>query len=265
MSHNEAVKQEKDQHTHGLPGVFITFEGGEGVGKSTHISFLAEVLEEQGYTVLCLREPGGTHIGEQLRQLVLDPKNDDMADETELLIYEAARAQIVSQVIKPALEQGTVVLCDRFFDSTLAYQAYGRELSLDFVNQVNMFACQGIVPDKTILMMCGEDVRLGLKRATQHKGADRLESAGEAFHERVHEGFMRIALDCPQRIYVVESDQQKSQTAAAIFAGLSELFPWMSNQAIVNHDVFARIEQRYYGNKDPERNTLSISQQEVTH
>lgn len=241
-------------YTSGKTGLFITFEGGEGVGKSTHIRFLAEVLESQGHEVLCLREPGGTAIGEELRQIVLDPKNDDMTNESELLIYEAARAQIVASVIAPALARGAVVLCDRFYDSTVAYQAFGRGLSLEFVNQVNEFACQGIHPDKTILMMCGDDVKMGLERATHHCGADRLESAGESFHERVQEGFMYIARENPDRVYLVESTQKKSQTAASIFAGLSDVFAWMNDPNIVNESLFAAVDEKYYGNKNPGQN-----------
>lgn len=230
-------------------GVFITFEGGEGVGKSTHIHFLAEVLETQGYEVLCLREPGGTPIGESLREVVLDPNNEDMSDETELLIYEAARAQIVKQIIRPALQRGAVVLCDRFYDSTVAYQAYGRGLPLAFVESANAFACQGVDPQRTILMNCGTSVKEGLDRATKHLGADRLESAGEAFHQRVAVGFTALAKQHPERIREVTSTQEKSKTAAAIFAALEDIFPWIQNEAIVNEELFAKIDTGCYGNK----------------
>lgn len=133
------------------PGIFITFEGGEGAGKSTHIRFLAEALEEHGREVLCLREPGGTAVGEQLRSIVLDPENAALSDEAELLIYEAARAQIVSEVIAPALARGAVVLCDRFYDSTIAYQVFGRGLDRSFVEAANEFACQGVHPDLSLI------------------------------------------------------------------------------------------------------------------
>ena len=162
-------------------GIFITFEGGEGAGKTTHIRFLSEKLRERGREVVRLREPGGTAVGEELRAVVLDPKNDNLSDEAELLIYEAARAQIVAEVIRPALERGAVVLCDRFADSTIAYQVHGRGLDAAFVEQVNAFACQGISPDRTILLTTGGSARTGLSRAT-HRGADRLERAGEEFH-----------------------------------------------------------------------------------
>ena len=138
------------------PGAFVTFEGGDGAGKSTHIKFLAQVLEAAGLEVVRVREPGGTSVGEQLRAVVLDPANGEMAPEAELLIYEAARAQIVAQVIAPALARGAVVLCDRFTDSTLAYQGSGRGLSREFIEAANAFAARGIVPDRTIVMKCGD-------------------------------------------------------------------------------------------------------------
>lgn len=208
-------------------GIFITFEGGEGAGKTTHIRFLSEKLEARGREVLCLREPGGTAIGEQLRSVVLDPANKELSDETELLIYEAARAQIVAEVIKPALDRGAVVLCDRFADSTLAYQVYGRGLSESFVKSANMFACQGTVPDRTILLVTGGSARRGLVRATHRTGADRVEAAGEEFHARVNEGFLSIARADAQRVRVVSSATKKSKTAFAVFRELKDLFPWM--------------------------------------
>ena len=130
---------EQDNQSAGRRGTFITFEGGDGAGKSTHLQLVAEALRERGQEVVCVREPGGTIIGEQLRQTVLDPGNYIMTDSCELLIYEAARAQLVSQVIKPALERGGVVLCDRFADSTVAYQAFGR--GIDRALRLGFFGC----------------------------------------------------------------------------------------------------------------------------
>ena len=207
-------------------GVFITFEGGEGAGKTTHIRFLAETLEARGREVVRLREPGGTDIGEKLRGIVLDPGNAAMCDACELLVYEAARAQIVDQVIKPALKRGAVVLCDRFFDSTTAYQAYGRGLDADFVRRANEFACQGIVPDRTILLV-PPSTKDGLVRATKNDGADRLEAAGVEFHERVRNAFAEIAAADPDRIRTVYSADAKSATSRAVFAELVDIFPFM--------------------------------------
>ncbi len=179
------------------PGIFITFEGGDGAGKTTHITFLAERLRKMGYEVLCLREPGGTAIGEALRSIVLNPENSAMSDQAELLIYEAARAQIVKETIIPALARGAVVLLDRFYDSTVAYQAYGRGLPVSFVHQANVFACQGVHPCRTILLTTEAPAEEGLERATHHGDADRLEQAGADFHARVNSAFMRIAAETP--------------------------------------------------------------------
>lgn len=226
----------------GHEGVFITFEGGEGAGKTTHMRFLAEELTARGREVLHLREPGGTDIGEQLRRVVLDPANEAMDDRTELFVYEASRAQIVAQTIKPALERGAVVLCDRFADSTVAYQAFGRGLDRAFVDQANAFACQGLRPDRTILLVTGGTAKTGLARAT-HRGADRLELAGEAFHARVNEAFVQIAREDPQRVRTVVSDKRKSQTSAAVFRQLQDLFPWME-QVVDDPAFFARLDVR---------------------
>ncbi|WP_139653487.1 dTMP kinase [Raoultibacter phocaeensis] len=231
------------------PGIFITFEGGEGAGKSTHIRFLAEALEERGFEVLCLREPGGTAIGEDLRSIVLDPENAGLADEAELLIYEAARAQIVSEVIAPALERGAVVLCDRFYDSTVAYQVFGRGLDRSFVDAANRFASQGVRPDRTILLAVGGSADDGLKRATHHGEADRLELEGARFHARVNEGFMEIAAAEPDRIRVVASAARKSDTARAVFSELADLFEWMGDPACADDALFEKIDTGYYGNK----------------
>lgn len=207
-------------------GVFITFEGGEGAGKTTHINFLAAALREQNREVMCLREPGGTHIGEALRAVVLDPTNTGMADETELLIYEAARAQIVSEIIAPAIARGAVVLCDRFYDSTVAYQAYGRGLSREFVRQANEFACQGTHPDRTILLETAAPASVGLERATHHGSADRMELAGLDFHTRVNRAFTDIAAADTRRVRVVLSAERKSDTARMVFTAVADLLGW---------------------------------------
>ena len=219
-------------------GVFITFEGGDGAGKSTHLYFVAEALRARGEKVVCLREPGGTIIGEQLRNTVLDPGNYVMSPETELLIYEAARAQLVSQVIRPALETGQVVLCDRFADSTVAYQAYGRGIDRAFIDRANRFACSDIWPDRTILMLTGGDAELGLERATHDKHADRLEMAGAEFHERVNAGYLALAAEDPERMRMVISDEGKASTARKVFAELSDIFDWMADPDVCTDSFF---------------------------
>lgn len=207
-------------------GVFITFEGGDGAGKTTHITFLAQALQDAGYEVLCLREPGGTKIGEILRDLVLNPDNDAMAAETELLIYEAARAQIVYEVIKPALERGCVVLCDRFYDSTIAYQAYGRGLDREFIRSANVFACQGLRPHRTIYIETNSSAEAGLQRAMHGRDGDRMERAGIEFHDKVLQAFRDIARTSPDRVKTVPLQATKAETAKLIFAAVADLFGW---------------------------------------
>lgn len=211
-------------------GVFVTFEGGDGVGKSTHIRYVANELRLAGREVVCLREPGGTGIGESLRAMVLDPDNGEISSEAELLMYEAARAQLVREVIRPALERGAVVLCDRFSDSTIAYQAYGRGLPLDFVRRANAFATGGIVPDRTILLVLG-NTRKSLARATGAGKGDRMEQAGEVFHSRVNRAFLKLAKRDPKRIRIVRSSSSRKATAAAVAAELADILPELSARA----------------------------------
>lgn len=211
-------------------GVFVTFEGGDGVGKSTHIRYVANELRRAGREVVCLREPGGTGIGESLRAMVLDPDNGEISSEAELLMYEAARAQLVREVIRPALERGAVVLCDRFSDSTIAYQAYGRGLPLDFVRRANAFATGGIVPDRTILLVLG-NTRKSLARATGAGAGDRMEQAGEVFHSRVNRAFLKLAKRDPKRVRIVHSSSSRKATAAAVAAELADILPELSARA----------------------------------
>lgn len=214
---------------HGLPGTFITFEGGDGAGKSTHIRLLADRLAERGYEVVRVREPGGTAIGEALRAIVLDPANAAMTPEAELLVYEAARAQIVAEVIAPALARGAVVLCDRFFDSTVAYQAFARGLDRGFVDGANRFSTGGIVPDRTLLLVCA-DAEEGLERAHEQAEPDRLEQEGVAFHRKVAAGFAALAAEEPARVRTVDSRGSVEDTARAIAGELADLFPWLSEE-----------------------------------
>lgn len=219
-------------------GIFVTFEGGDGAGKSTHLYLVGEALRQRGYEVVCYREPGRTVIGEQLRSILLDPGNFLMAQECELLLYEASRAQLVFQEIKPALARGAIVLCDRFTDSTVAYQVYGRGIDHDYVNRCNEFVCQGIKPDRTVLMLTGGDAEVGLDRAIEHKHADRMEMAGYDFHERVRHGFQELADQDPDRIRIVLSNESKEHTARKVFEALSDLFPWMADPSICTDEYF---------------------------
>jgi dTMP kinase len=203
-------------------GIFITFEGGEGVGKSTQIKLLTARLEAAGANVLCLREPGGTRISEGIRELLLNPEHTELDAVSELLLYEAARAQLVAQVIEPALASGTTVLCDRFTDSTLAYQGLARGLGFDLVERANRLGSKGLTPQRTIILV--HDLEASLTRATK-EGADRLEAEGLAFHEQVLAGFSQVAAAEPERVRIVESCELKQETAARVFAEVADLFP----------------------------------------
>lgn len=182
-------------------GYFISFEGGDGSGKSTQIQILREFLEERGYDVILTREPGGTPISEKVRSIILDKANSEMDDMTEALLYAAARAQLVSQVIRPALEEGKVVICDRFVDSSMAYQAYARGLG-DPVKIINAFAVGDCMPDLTILLKVNPQVgssRIG------NRERDRIELASSDFHEKVYEGYLQLEKLYPERIVGIDA------------------------------------------------------------
>jgi len=200
------------------PGVLVTFEGGEGSGKSTQLSVLAARLERVGVAFRVLREPGGTRAGEAVREILLDPGHSGLDAVAELLLYEASRAQLVAEVIEPALAAGEVVLLDRFYDSTTAYQGYARGLDLDHVRELNMVATAGRTPDLTLLFDI--DPAEGLRRATA-TGADRLEAEDLAFHERVRAGFLAIAASEPERVRVVDATGEVETVAARVRAELA--------------------------------------------
>ncbi len=201
-------------------GVLITFEGGEGTGKSTQIELLAQRLRAAGLVVRVLREPGGTLLGESVRDILLDPTNEGMSAVAELLLYEASRAQLVAEVLQPALESGEVVLLDRFYDSTTAYQAFGRGISRSEVDAVNHLATGGLVPDRTVVLDL--DPTEGLRRAT-HAGADRLEAEELAFHEAVREGFLALAAEQLDRVVVVDAGGTPPEVAERVAAALRGL------------------------------------------
>lgn len=201
-------------------GLFITFEGGEGSGKSTQMSMLARRLELANIPSRCLREPGGTRVGESIREILLDPDHVGLEARAELLLYEASRAQLVAEVIEPALQLGDVVLCDRFFDSTTAYQGYARGLDRDEIERLNTVATGGLVPDRTLLFDI--DPVLGIERAT-HGGADRLEGEGRAFHERVRAGFLEIANAERARFRVIDASGTVEEVASRVDHALADL------------------------------------------
>jgi len=203
-----------------VDGLFITFEGGEGSGKSTQIKLLARRLESGSLTVRTLREPGGTAIGEAIRRILLDPDSAGLDPRAELLLYEAARAQLVAEVIEPALAGGEIVLCDRFFDSSTAYQGHARGLDLDEIGALNAAATGGLSPDRTLVLDI--DVARGIERATC-EGADRLECEDTAFHERVRAGYLAIAAEQPGRVRVVDASGTPDEVAERVASLLADM------------------------------------------
>jgi len=190
-----------------MPGLFITFEGGEGSGKTTQLKALLAALRGSGTEAIETRDPGGTAVGKQIRELLLDREQTRMETTAELFLYEASRAQLVAEVIRPALARGRVVLCDRFCDSTVAYQGYGRGLDQGLIARLNAVATGGLVPGLTFLLDL--DPTLGLARARQRglqhcQQQDRMERELLAFHQRVRDGYRAIAAAEPARVVVVD-------------------------------------------------------------
>jgi dTMP kinase len=189
-------------------GAFITFEGPDGSGKSTQIAMLAEHLRSNGWDVLTTREPGGTPIGDQIRTVLHDVANTEMVSEAEILLYSASRAQLVGQVIRPALAQGTVVLSDRYADSTIAYQGYGRGLDLAVLRRITDFATGGLTPDLTVYLDVPVEQGLERKRQAlaQHAGEwNRLDQEDVEFHRRVRQGYLELAAAEPERWLIVDA------------------------------------------------------------
>jgi dTMP kinase len=184
-------------------GMFISLEGVEGCGKSTQAELLAKYMVELGYSVVLTREPGGTPIAEQIREILLEPRYANMTDITELLLYLASRAQHVDQLIRPDLAEGKVVICERFSDATFAYQGYARGLDLNLLEQVNRMATGGLAPDLTLLLDLKPEDGLFRKRGDHW---DRLESESVDFHNKVRKGYLEIARRFPQRVEVIDAN-----------------------------------------------------------
>lgn len=188
--------------------MFITFEGIDGSGKSTQIQLLKEMLEERNHVVTTLREPGGNILSEQIRQLLLDSK-EQVDPRCELLLFTAARAQLVSSVIRPALEAGKIVICDRYIDSSVAYQGYGRGLSIESIESINDFATAGLIPDITFIFDLSVDdaaKRSGFRSNDNQTKPDRMERSGDAFFERTKQGYLDIAKKSDRNIFIINAN-----------------------------------------------------------
>ncbi len=203
--------------------MFITLEGPEGSGKSMQICDLAEFLRQQGYQVLTTREPGGTFIGDQIREVIMRMDNTMMNPRTEILLFCAARAQIVAEVIRPSLEKGLVVISDRYADSTLAYQGYGHGLDLDILKQILHFATGGLQPDLTLLL--DVDVEEGLSRRRIGGGEwNRLDAQQLAFHQRVRQGYLKMVAEEPERWRIINARQKPDRVQVDIQTVITEKF-----------------------------------------
>lgn len=208
-------------------GLFVTFEGIDGSGKSTQLERLCCALDARGIPYRLVREPGGTPLAEAIRRLVLDPSFQSVTPASEVLLYAAARAELVHQVLWPALRQGELVLCDRFLDSSLAYQGYGRGLPLDAIIEANRMATAGLRPDLTILFDLPAEVAANRRMGA----ADRIEQQSLAFHQRVRDGYRQLAAAEPDRFYCVDATQGADEVERLVQARLSSIlqregWPW---------------------------------------
>ena len=232
-----------------LPGRLVTFEGGDGCGKSTHSEFLERLLGELGHEVVHVREPGGTRLGESFRGTLLDPSGSPMSPRAELLIYEAARAQLIDEVVIPALEDGKLVICDRFTDSTIAYQGNGRGLDIGLIERLNSFATDSVVPDVTLLLHCAD--RAEKKgRVDRREGRDRIELAGDGFHSRVIEGFLALADYHSDRIALIDTSGPHSETAWSIVRAVDAVVPGLADQASSRTDLFEEFDAEHDPSSD---------------
>jgi dTMP kinase len=221
MLYNVDKPENGDKTASSARGRLITLEGIDGTGKTTQIASLAAAIRRHGIDALELREPGGTTIGEAIRQILLDNRHTGMCQESELLLFTAARSQLVREVILPALNAGTWVICDRFLDSSLAYQGYGRGLDLEIIDRINGFAVDGCRPDKTILLDLQPEaavIRLGGRQGK----ADRLDIESLAFMKRVRDGYLAAAAREPGRFAIIDAAQPEKVIAQQIYSVIEE-------------------------------------------
>ena len=204
-----------------MKGKFITFEGSEGSGKSTQAKLLCEYLRRKKISVVALREPGGTFISEKIRKILLDPANKKMSLVCEMLLYMAARAQLIEEVIKPALKKGKFVVCDRFLDATIAYQGYGGGMDINLIKAVGRIVSESIKPDLTLLLDI--DTAEGLRRAGRVK--DRIEVRKISYHRRVRQGYFELARREPGRITIIPVQRERNSTQLIIRSYVDKLIP----------------------------------------
>jgi len=203
-------------------GIFITFEGPDGSGKTTISKYVCEELTKRGYPVIYSREPGGSEIAEEIRNIILDPKNTAMDVRTEALLYAASRRQHYVEKIKPAIERGDIFICDRFVESSLAYQGFGREIGIDAIYELNQFAIEGKLPDMTVFLDVSPEV--GLKRIESRSNKDRLDQETTAFHQRVYAGYQEVLRRYRDRMHVIDATQSE-QTVKDI--ALQTVLEWL--------------------------------------
>lgn len=209
--------------------MFITFEGIEGCGKTTQIERLEKMLLNHGITLIKTLEPGGTRAGKNIRQMLLDSRNNDLAPLTELILYAADRAQHVEEVIKPALEKGKWIICDRYFDATIAYQGFARGQDIELISLLNEKATNGINPDITFLLEC--PVEIGLNRALKRnkelslEDQDRFEKEKMEFHQKVRDGYLELAHKDKKRFVIIDASQSEDAVEAAIFQAIRPFIP----------------------------------------
>jgi dTMP kinase len=216
-----------------MRGLFITFEGVDGCGKSTQMRFLAEYLKSIDIVPVLTREPGGCKISEDIRAILLDIENKEMCDHTEALLYAAARAQHVEEIIRPAVAAGKVVLCDRFIDSSFAYQGMGRNLGVDRIMEINAFALDGLMPDKTFFL--DFPPQLAFRRMNEKRIHDRLETQEEAFYVKLYNGFVSLTERFPERILRIDASGDKYRTREIVRGEIDRILKergWTDAQGI---------------------------------
>ncbi|WP_187119804.1 dTMP kinase [Numidum massiliense] len=223
-----------------MSGLFITFEGPDGAGKTTQVNFLCQWLKESGIPFVRAKEPGGTAIGDKVRQLLLDPSHVEMADKAEILLYAASRAQLIEEVIQPALVDGQIVICDRYVDASLAYQGFGLGYPLRDIRAINDFGTGGIRPDRTYLLDLPAEEGIDRLQRYRPEGLDRMEQKTVAFHQRVRQGFLQLAAEEPARFHRIDARQSEDTIFTCIQTDLRQSFSLGGKDSEANYCRRAR-------------------------